>query len=156
VRGPKSAPVEGEHELFGFLTTEDNAIVASIHAKAMPAILTTTKEFDLWLEGETVEALKLQRPLPDGMLKIVALGEKEDGAELFDRWREPAANRNVSYGPAPGGRLLGTGHSAGRAITAANAAAFQSWRPLNHAGLCQGGQLARFVEARDKAGAQLD
>jgi putative SOS response-associated peptidase YedK len=22
VRGPKSAPIEGEHELFGFLTTE--------------------------------------------------------------------------------------------------------------------------------------
>ena len=28
VRGPKSAPVEGRHELFGFLTTEANAIVA--------------------------------------------------------------------------------------------------------------------------------
>jgi putative SOS response-associated peptidase YedK len=70
----------------------------------MPVILTTTDEFDLWLGGETVEALKLQRPLPDGMLKIVARGEKEDGAveaELFDRSREPMANRNVRYGPAP-------------------------------------------------------
>ena len=27
-RGPKSAPVVGQHELFGFLTTEANAIVA--------------------------------------------------------------------------------------------------------------------------------
>jgi hypothetical protein len=36
VRGPKSAPVEGRHELFGFLTTEANAIVAPIHPKAMP------------------------------------------------------------------------------------------------------------------------
>jgi putative SOS response-associated peptidase YedK len=78
VRGPKSAPVEGEHELFGFLITEANAIVAPIHPKAMPVILTTTEEFDLWLEGETVESLKLQRPLPDGMLGIVARGEKED------------------------------------------------------------------------------
>jgi putative SOS response-associated peptidase YedK len=68
LRGPKSAQVEGEHELFGFLTTEANAIVAPIHPKAIPLILTTTEEFDLWLEGETVEALKLQRPLPDGML----------------------------------------------------------------------------------------
>jgi hypothetical protein len=34
--------------------------------------------FDLRLEGETVEALRLQRPLPDGMLSIVARGEKED------------------------------------------------------------------------------
>jgi hypothetical protein len=41
VRGPKSAPVEGEHELFGFLTTEANAMVAPIHSKAMPVILTT-------------------------------------------------------------------------------------------------------------------
>jgi putative SOS response-associated peptidase YedK len=80
VRGPKSAPVQAEHDLFGFLTTEANAIVAPIHNKAMPVILTTTEEFDLWLEGETVEALKRQRPLPDGMLKIVARGEKDDPA----------------------------------------------------------------------------
>ena len=37
VRGPKSAPVEGDHELFGFLTTDANAIVAPIHPKAMPS-----------------------------------------------------------------------------------------------------------------------
>jgi len=78
VRGPKSAPVEGEHELFGFLTTTANAIVAPIHPKAMPVILTASDEFDLWLDGDTVEALMLQRPLPDGMLNIVARGEKED------------------------------------------------------------------------------
>jgi putative SOS response-associated peptidase YedK len=77
-RGPKSAPVAGEHELFGFLTTTANAIVAPIHPKAMPVILTTTEEFDLWLEGETVDALTLQRPLPDRALTIVARGEKED------------------------------------------------------------------------------
>jgi putative SOS response-associated peptidase YedK len=57
VRGPKGAPVDGEHQLFGFLTTEANAIVAPIHARAMPVILTAPEEFDLWLEGETVEAL---------------------------------------------------------------------------------------------------
>ena len=62
------------------LTTEANSIVAPIHPKAMPVILTTRDEFDLWLEGETVEALKLQRPLPDEMLRIVARGGKEDAA----------------------------------------------------------------------------
>jgi putative SOS response-associated peptidase YedK len=77
-RGSKSTPVECEHELFGFLTTGANAIVTPIHPKAMPVILTTNEEFDLWLEDEMVEALKLQRPLPDGMLDIVARGEKED------------------------------------------------------------------------------
>ena len=38
VRGPKSAPIEGDHELFGFLTTEANGIIAPIHPKAMPVI----------------------------------------------------------------------------------------------------------------------
>jgi putative SOS response-associated peptidase YedK len=78
VRGPKSASVDGDHELFGFLTTEPNAVVAPIHPKAMPVILTTPEEIDLWLEGEVAEALKLQRPLPDQMLSIVARSEKED------------------------------------------------------------------------------
>src|SRR5208337_291588 len=35
-RGPKSALVDGDHELFGFLTTDANAIVAPIYPKAMP------------------------------------------------------------------------------------------------------------------------
>ena len=80
VRGPKSAPVEGEHELFGFLTTEANAIVAPIHPKAMPVILTAPAEVDQWLEDETPDALTLQRPLADDTLAIVARGEREDRA----------------------------------------------------------------------------
>jgi putative SOS response-associated peptidase YedK len=67
-----------QHELFGFLTTEANAIVAPIHPKAMPVILKSSGEVDLWLEGQLPEALKLQRPLPDAALRIVAKGEKED------------------------------------------------------------------------------
>ena len=80
VRGPKSASVEGTHELFGFLTTEANAIVAPIHPKALPVILTTPDEVDRWLEADTPDALTLQRPLQDESLRIVARGEKEDGA----------------------------------------------------------------------------
>jgi putative SOS response-associated peptidase YedK len=81
VRGPKSAPVEGEHELFAFLTTEANEIVAPIHPKAMPVILTTPEEVHLWLAADAPEALELQRPLPDDALRIVASGEKEDTAQ---------------------------------------------------------------------------
>jgi putative SOS response-associated peptidase YedK len=72
---PQERAVKGDHELFGFLTTEANAIVAPIHPKAMPAILTTPAEVDEWLETETSDALALQRPLPDGGLRIVAKGE---------------------------------------------------------------------------------
>jgi putative SOS response-associated peptidase YedK len=77
-RGSKSAPVEGLHELFGFLTTQANAIVAPIHPSAMPVILTTQAEVDLWLGAEAADAIELQRPLADELLRIVAKGEKED------------------------------------------------------------------------------
>jgi putative SOS response-associated peptidase YedK len=80
VRGPKSASVDGRHELFGFLTTEANAVVEPIHPKAMPVILTKPEEVDQWLEADTLDALALQRPMPDDALRIVASGEKEDGA----------------------------------------------------------------------------
>ena len=79
-QGPKSAPVEGEHELFGFLTTEANAVVAPVHEKAMPVILTTPAEVDRWLEAEISDALALQRPLSDDALRIVAKGERTDGS----------------------------------------------------------------------------
>jgi putative SOS response-associated peptidase YedK len=41
VPGTKVDPVEGEHQLFGFLTCDTNAEVGAIHPKAMPVILTT-------------------------------------------------------------------------------------------------------------------
>ena len=75
----KNVAVDGQHELFGFLTTEANAVVAPIHPKAMPVILTTPAEIDLWLLADAPKALELQRPLPDDALRIVASGEKEDG-----------------------------------------------------------------------------
>jgi putative SOS response-associated peptidase YedK len=77
-RGTKSNPIEGEHQLFGFLTTEANAEVAPIHPKAMPVILKTPEEIETWMSAPAEGALKLQRPLPDGTLHIVARGEKED------------------------------------------------------------------------------
>jgi putative SOS response-associated peptidase YedK len=77
-RGTQKNPVDGEHMLYGFLTTAPNAVVAPVHSKAMPAILTTEAECDAWLSAEPAEAMKLQRPLPDRQLTIVARGERED------------------------------------------------------------------------------
>ena len=65
--------------MFGFLTTEANAVVAPIHSKAMPVILTTPEEIDLWLLADAPKALEPQRPLPDDALQVVASGEEEDG-----------------------------------------------------------------------------
>jgi putative SOS response-associated peptidase YedK len=71
---------EGEttNDLFGFLTTEPNEIVASVHPKAMPVVLTKPEEIDAWLTAPAEEALKLQRPLPGNVLEIVAKGQKKD------------------------------------------------------------------------------
>jgi hypothetical protein len=72
-------PLDGEHELFGLLATEANAIVAPVRAKAIPVILATLAEVDLWLEGETSDALALQPPLGDDVLGILPKGQREDG-----------------------------------------------------------------------------
>jgi putative SOS response-associated peptidase YedK len=77
-RGTKAHPVEGEHQLFGFLTTDANAEVGAVHPNAMPVIFTSAEAIEQWLTASTQEALTLQRPLPDGALKVVATGDKAD------------------------------------------------------------------------------
>ena len=79
-RGTKAAPAEGEHELFAFLTCEANEVVEPVHPKAMPVVLTTAEAFDSWLGAPVEEALRLQRALPDGLLRVVATGRTDDAA----------------------------------------------------------------------------
>lgn len=71
---------EGEsvNDRCAFLTCEPNAEVGAIHPKAMPVTLTTRADVLTWMAAPWAEALSLQRPLPDGSLRSLALGDKFD------------------------------------------------------------------------------
>jgi|ERR1700744_546948 putative SOS response-associated peptidase YedK len=78
-RGTKANPIEGEHQLFVFLSTDANTEVRAIHPKAMLVILTSEEAVEQRLTLPPKDALALQKSLPDRALRIVATGEKEDG-----------------------------------------------------------------------------
>jgi putative SOS response-associated peptidase YedK len=44
----------------------------------MPVILTSADDIETWMSAPAEEALKLQRPLEDGELTIVARGDRKD------------------------------------------------------------------------------
>lgn len=70
-RGSQKNPRAGEHELFGFLTCEANAVVKPIHAKAMPVLLTSEADIDLWMTAEWDLAKVLQRPYPKEAMAVL-------------------------------------------------------------------------------------
>lgn len=82
-------------DLYGFLTTDPNDLVKPIHEKAMPVLLLTKEETEVWMRAPWNEAKELARPLPNGALIISS--------------REPYGSTIVSQSGEPveeQGRLL--------------------------------------------------
>jgi putative SOS response-associated peptidase YedK len=78
-RGPikkDGAPVD--QEVFAFMTTEPNALTASINHERMP-VLITNPDFDTWLSAPTADAFKLARSYAAEQMRIVQSGaDRED------------------------------------------------------------------------------
>jgi putative SOS response-associated peptidase YedK len=75
--GTIKQPNVGLHRLYSILTTEPNSVVEPIHKKAMPVMLMTVEEVDVWLNGSLEEALNLQKPRADEEIVIVPYDEKK-------------------------------------------------------------------------------
>jgi putative SOS response-associated peptidase YedK len=60
---------EGGQGVYALLTCEPNALVAEIHAKAMPVILNPEDE-ERWLSGTMAEILPLAAPYPSQLMAV--------------------------------------------------------------------------------------
>ena len=67
-----------ELEVFAFLTTTPNELVATINHERMPVLLTRDEEFETWLSASPAAALTLAREYPPGQMRIVQEGLKKE------------------------------------------------------------------------------
>jgi hypothetical protein len=115
-RGTKSKPIPGPHLVYGFLTTSPNAIVEPIHPMAMPVILTTDEERDVWMRAvgrsESAAAAVARRCIDDRGARC-RQGRSGRSVKVNRGWKRPFDDPIV----LPDGHGLVTLEDAGDYIT---------------------------------------
>jgi putative SOS response-associated peptidase YedK len=92
-RGTRSNPVDGEHQLVGFLTTAANAEVGAIHPKAMPVILTDRDRIETWL---TAPAVSCNDRYPTAAAKSSRVAKRRIARQPNCRWPRQSSCRSLS------------------------------------------------------------
>ena len=85
-RGARHGPLKKngdnvDQEVFAFMTTEPNALTASINHERMPVLITDPADFDTWLSGSTEEALSYAAE----QMRIVQAGSEREDLLKVDR-----------------------------------------------------------------------
>ncbi len=66
-------------EVFAFMTTEPNALTASINHERMPVLISDPADFETWLSSSSADAFKLAKSYADEQMHIVQSGtDRED------------------------------------------------------------------------------
>lgn len=63
-----------ELDVFAFMTTTPNSLVAAINHERMPVLLTTDAQFSTWSSGTPQQAIALSREYPSDAMHIVREG----------------------------------------------------------------------------------
>ena len=80
-------------DLYGFLTTDPNDLVKPIHGKAMPVLLLTKEDTDIWMRAPWDEAKHLVRPLQNDALIISS--REPYGSTVVSKSGEPVGQTDL-------------------------------------------------------------